>query len=149
MNWVASELGVPGDQLQIYMNGALALSSNVQPCDSCAKLQSMALMLKDADGSRVKALGQVVNEFASGPPSDEQMASIAVALQNPEEGTQYALAQQWINGMTEYVRVLHKELNLPTDESVRYVTKYTAPITNGDNAALSAFIQARLAALSQ
>ena len=47
MNWVAKELGVEADQLQIYIDGALALSSNVQPCEACANLQSAALTLKD------------------------------------------------------------------------------------------------------
>jgi hypothetical protein len=149
MNWAAKELDVEADQLQIYMVGSLSLSSNVQPCEACANLQSAALTLKDADGSRIKALGQVVSEFAAGSPSEEQFAMIAVALQNPEEGTPYALAKQWLNGMTEYVSILHNDLNLSIDDSVRYVAKYTSRIINGDNAALSAFIQAKLADLSE
>ena len=98
MNWVAKELGVEQDQIQIYFSGAMAMSSSVQPCDSCARLKNTALVLMDADGAQVKALGEVVNEFtaAGAPPSEEQMAMIAASLKNPEEGTRYALAAQWL-----------------------------------------------------
>jgi hypothetical protein len=149
MNWVAKELGVEADQLQIYIDGALALSSNVQPCDSCAKLQNAALTLKDADGAQIKALGQVINEFtrAGTPPSEEQMAMIATALQNPKEGTQYALAAQWLNALAEYTNILHNDLKLPASESMARAAKYASPVVNGDNAALAAFVQAKLAGL--
>ena len=149
MNWVAKELGVEADQIQIYIDGALALSSNIQPCDTCAKLQNAALTLKDMDGKQIKALGQVINEFAGAgtPPSEEQMAMIASALNNPKEGTQYALAAQWLNALAEYTSILHNDLNLPANESMARAAKYTSPVINGDNNALAAFVQAKLAAL--
>jgi hypothetical protein len=151
MNWTAKELGVEADQLQIYVDGALALSSNVQPCEACANLQNAALTLKDTDGSQIKALGQVINEFAAAgtPPSEEQMAMIATALNNPKEGTQYALAAQWLNALAKYTSVLHNDLKLPVDESMRYAAKYTSPVTNGNDAAVAAFVQAKMATLGE
>ena len=151
MNWAAKELGLEADQIQIYVAGALALSGSVQPCEACANLKNAALALKDADGSEVKALAQVINEVtgAGAPPSEEQMATIATTLSNPKEGTQYALAEQWLNAMAEYVNILHNEFQMPAKEAVTYVSKYTAPVVNGNDAALSAFVQARLAALSE
>jgi hypothetical protein len=149
MNWVAKELGTSADQLQIYIEGTLALSSNVQPCDTCAKLQNAALTLKDIDGKQIKALGQVINEFAGAgtPPSEEQMAMIATALNNPKEGTQYALAAKWLNAMAEYTNIMHNDLKLPTNEAVTHVAKYVSPVVNGNNAAVAAFVQAKLAGL--
>jgi filamentous hemagglutinin family protein len=149
MNWVAKELGLDREQLQIYMDSTLAMSSGIQPCDVCARLKNTALVLMDADGTQLKALGQVVNEFAAGgaPPSEEQMAIIATALQNPKEGTQYALAAQWLDALAEYTNILNKDLQLPTDESTSLAAKYTAPVTGGDNAALAAYVQARLATI--
>jgi hypothetical protein len=149
MNWVAKELGVENDQIQIYIEGAMAMSSNVQPCDTCARLKNTALVLMDADGSQIKALGEVVNEFAAGgaPPSEEQMAMIATALKNPQEGTRYALAAQWLDALAEYVNILHGDLKVPADESAAFAAKYTAPVTGGDNVAVAAYVQARLATL--
>jgi hypothetical protein len=149
MNWVAKEIGVEKDQIQIYVDGALAMSGNVQPCDMCAKLKNTALVLMDADGTEIKALSQVVNEFApaGAPPSEEQMAMIASSLRNPKEGTQYAMAAQWLNALADYINIMHKDLQLPADESMAFAAKYTAPVTSGGDTAVAAYVQARLAAL--
>jgi len=145
----ANELGIEKDQLQIFVESTLSTSSDISPCEACARLKNSALALMDADGSQIKALGQVINEFASAgaPPSEEQMAMIAVTLRNPQEGTQYALAAQWLDALTAYITTLHKDLNLPMDESLAFATKYTTPVTGGNNAATAAYVQARLAGL--
>jgi hypothetical protein len=131
------------------MDSTLAMTSGIQPCDVCARLKNTALVLMDADETQLKALGQVVSEFAAAgaPPSEEQMAMIATALRNPQEGTQYALAAQWLDALAEYINILNKDLKLPADESMALAAKYTAPVTGGDNAALAAFVQVRLAAI--
>jgi hypothetical protein len=123
------------------------MSSNVQPCDICAQLKNTALVLMDADGSQIKALAAVVNEFAPAgtPLSEEQMAMIATAMQNPKEGSQYALAGQWLDALAQYVNILHKDMKLPVDESLAYATKYTTPVTSSDDTALAAYVQVRLA----
>jgi filamentous hemagglutinin family protein len=148
-SWVAKELGVESDQIQIYMEGTLALGDSVQPCQVCAQLKNSALVLMDADGSQMKALAGVVNEFAGGgaPPSEEQMAMIATAMHNPQEGSQYALAAQWLDALTEYVNILNKDLKLPMDESLAFAGKYTSPAVNSGNVALAAYVQARLTAI--
>jgi filamentous hemagglutinin family protein len=148
MNWVAKELGVEQDQIQLYVEGAMAMSGDVQPCEICAQLKNTALVLLDADGSQLKALAGVVNEFAGGaPPSEEQMAMIAAVMNNPQEGSQYALAAQWLDALTNYVNILNKDLKLPMDESLAFAQKYTSPAVNSDNAALASYVQARLMSL--
>jgi hypothetical protein len=150
MNWVANELGVEKDQIQLYIEGAMAMSSDVQPCETCAHLKNTALVLMDTDGTQIQALGEVINEFApaGAPPSEEQMAMIATALNNPQEGSRYALAAQWLDALAEYVNILHKDFNLPSNESMAFAAKYASPVITGDNAALAAYVQARLAGLS-
>jgi hypothetical protein len=149
LNWVAKEIGVSKDQIQIYVEGAMAMSSSVQPCDVCARLKNSALVLMDADGAQLKALSQVVNEFSAGgaPPSEEQMAMIEVKLQNPQEGTQYAMAAEWLNALADYIKILHSDLQLPTDESMAFAAKYTTPATSSDNTAMAAYVQAKLAGM--
>jgi filamentous hemagglutinin family protein len=148
MNWVANELGIEKDQIQIYVDGAMAMSSDVQPCEVCAQLKNTALVLLDPDGSQLKALAGVVNEFAGGaPPSEEQMAMIATAMNEPQEGSQYALAAQWLDALTSYVNILNKDLQLPMDETLAFAQKYTSPAVNSGNAALATYVQAKLASL--
>ena len=38
-------------------------------------------------------------------------------------------------------------MNLPIDESMAFADKYTSPVTGGDNAALAAYVQAKMDAL--
>jgi hypothetical protein len=149
MNWVAKELGVERDQIQLYFEGAMAMSSDVQPCETCARLKNTALALMDTDGTKTKALAQVVNEFApaGAPPSEEQMAMIATAMNNPQEGSRYALAAQWLDALAQYVNILHKDFNLPTNESMAFAAKYTTPVTSSGNTAMAAYVQAKLAGL--
>jgi filamentous hemagglutinin family protein len=149
MSWVANELSLEADQLQIYMDGSLAMTSDVQPCDMCARLQGAALALMDAGGTQLAALARVVNAVAAGPGpvSDEQMAMIAASLKKPAEGSDYALAAQWLDSLVQYVSILNNEMGMTADESAAFAAKYTAPVTGGDNAAVAAYVQARLAAL--
>jgi hypothetical protein len=147
MNWVAGEIGVEQDQIQLYMEGTLAMSANVQPCDMCARLQGAALTLMDADGTQIQALARVVNQFAAtpGPVSEEQMAMIATAIGNPAENSDYALARQWLDSLAEYVGILTREMNLSGEEAAAFAAKYTSSVTSGDNETLAAYVEAQLA----
>ena len=38
MNWLAVEIGVPAEDIQVALAGALALNTDIQPCEMCARL---------------------------------------------------------------------------------------------------------------
>ena len=147
MQWLAGEIGVPKEQIQIFIFNAFAYSTSIHPCQACARLNNASAIL--AGGTQLAALAQVVNEFIEpgAPISPEQMASIASAIANPEEGTQYAAAGEWLDALTEYVAILNTELGFSTADAVEFAGKYTTPITEGDNAELAAYVAMRLAAL--
>lgn len=149
VNWLAGELDLNADQVQVLFAGARGVTYDIQPCDTCARLQSAALVLMDSDGSRLAALAKVISEYASAgtPPSEEQMAMIAAALENPGEGTDYALAGEWLDAMTQYVTILDSELGLATEDAVAAADKYVSPVTASDNTALAGFVSAQLAAI--
>ncbi|HEW79365.1 MAG TPA: hypothetical protein ENH34_05315 [Phycisphaerales bacterium] len=153
MVWLAEEIGVPEEDIQIYVANIFALSSDIQPCEICARLKDSATILEDADGTKMAALAQVVNEFVqpSAPPSEEQMALIGQALaryRDISDGTHYAAAGQWLDALVEYVGILTTEIGLPEDEAVTLVAnKYVVPAIEDGDASLIMFVQVRLAAL--
>ncbi len=150
VNWLAGELNLNSDQVQVLFVGSRGATYDIQPCDTCARLQLAARVLMDSDGSRMAALAKVVNEYASAgaPPSEEQMAMIAAALQNPEQGTDYAMASEWLDAMTQYVSILHSDLGIDTADAVAAVDKYVTPVIGGENPAVAAFVSAQLAGIS-
>ena len=72
---------------------------------------------------------------------------IAAALENPGEGTDYALAGEWLDAMMQYVTILDSELGLATEDALVAADKYVSPVTTGDNTALAGFVSAQLAAI--
>ncbi len=151
VTWAAAELGTNESRIQIGIANALASGTNIQACDACTALKQAATILQDAEGTHIAALGQVINEFASStaPPSEEQMTSIANAMaQNVGAANQYATAGEYINALANYVGVLNSQMGFTTDEAIQLVTdKYVGPLGQSQNAGLSAYVAARLAAL--
>jgi hypothetical protein len=150
MNWLAGELGVEEDQIEVTVANAFAYATDIQPCEMCARLKDAATILEDAVGTGVAGLVQVVNEFVAtpAPPSEEQMASIATAFaDHTDDGTYYATAGAWIDALVEYVGILTFEMGYSAEESTGYANKYIGPVTDTGNASLVAYVQARLAAL--
>ena len=147
ISWLAGELGVSVEQVQILFANARGFTYDNQPCDTCARLQGAARILMDSDGSRIAALAKVVSEYAAAgaPPSEEQMALIAVAMENPEEGSDYALASAWLDAMTQYVSILNTELGLATEDAVAVAGKYVSPVTTSDDTAVAGYVSVRLA----
>jgi hypothetical protein len=150
MNWLAGELGIEEDEIEVTVANAFAYSTDIQPCEMCGRLRDAATMLEDAEGTGVASLVQVVNEFVATPtpPSEEQMASIATAFaDHTDDGTYYAAAGEWIDALVEYVGILTSEMGYTAEESTVFANKYIGPVTDTGNASLVAYVQARLAAL--
>jgi len=149
MVWLGSELGIPADEIQIFVAQTFASSTDIQPCDACARLKNAADILGDTGGTYAAALSQVVNQFVApgAPIAPEQMASIASALANPEAGTQYASAAQWLDSMVQYVGIMTTEMGLSAGDSVAIVSKYVTNLTGSVDTTVAAYVQARLAAL--
>ncbi|HUU74621.1 MAG TPA: hypothetical protein VMW63_00860, partial [Methanoregulaceae archaeon] len=144
-------LGTNEIKMQIRIANSLASTGNIQPCDACENLKTAATILQDADGSRVAALADVINEFASStaPPTEEQMASIADAIANDIEGNrQYAAAGEYLDALAKYVGILNSEMGFSADESIQLATdNYVEKLVEGENVGVAAYVAARLAAL--
>ena len=95
------------------------------------------------------ALAQIVNEFAApgAPIAPEQMASIASAVGSGTDGSVYAAAGQWLDALVQYVSILNTEMGFGTADSVAFAEKYLEPVTATGDASLTAYIEARLAAI--
>jgi len=151
VKWAASELEFDEKTMEVWVANSLASGSNIQPCDACSRLMAAATILKDEGGRRIAALSQVVNEYASNdmPATEEQMASIADAIaRSTVTDSQYALANQYLDALAEYVGILNSEMNFsPTESVVLAADKYVAPLSDNETAGLMAYIAARLAEL--
>jgi filamentous hemagglutinin family protein len=161
--WLAMELGLcQGDKkgenqsqcqeiTQAYLANAFLQATDLQPYRAATRLRELAAILHDTDGSRIAALTEVVNQFVAAPvpPSEEQMASIAAAIANPDsEHPQYAMAGEWLDSLAEYVNILDTEIGWPADESVAFVmNKYGTGITEQGNVSVIAFVQMHLEGL--
>jgi hypothetical protein len=151
IQWVAAELGTDQKKVQIWVAKALASPGNIQPCDACESLKEAAAILQDIDGTRVAALAEVINEFASSdaPPTEEQMASIADAIANDIEGNvQYAAAGEYLDALAKYVGILNSEMGFTADEAVQFATNnYVDNLVEAQNIGVAAYVAARLAVL--
>ncbi len=146
----SAELGIPSDTIQVSLANSFALNTNIQPCESCARLLNAAEILSDEDGSGMAALNQVFNTVA---PADvaftpEVAASIVTAFAGRvNDGTQYATAIDYIDAFVRYIAVLDAEMGSPVGDgdSVAFVMeKYGSGITDSDNSNIAAFIATRL-----
>ena len=150
MSWVAKELGVEEGNIQIGVPNTLASEKGIQPYNAFTRLKKVALILQDAGGEYIKALAQVISQYASSnaPPTEEQMASIAnVISSNAGANNQYALAGEYLDALAEYVKILHQELGFTTDQAVQLAMNNYVNKLAGDNTAVSAYVNARLTAL--
>jgi len=151
VQWAASELGTDESQIQVWMANSLASDRGIMPCDACANLKQAATVLKDVDGTRVAALAEMINEFASStaPPTEEQMASIADAIANDIEGnSQYAAAGEYLDALAKYVGILTSEIGISADKSIQFATdNYVGQLVEDGNMGVAAYVAARLAAL--
>ena len=149
--WVALELGVNEDNLEIWMTNALASSRDIQPFETYAKLRTSAVILKDVSGAHIAALTQVINEFASStaPPTEEQMASIADAIaSNAGADNHYGIAEEYLNALAQYISILNTALGFSMDEAVQFATaNYVNQLAERGNANVAAYVKARLAEL--
>jgi filamentous hemagglutinin family protein len=149
--WVALELGVDEKKVDIWVAKSLASTTGIQPYESYSNLRKAAIILQDAGGSHMAALGRIINEFASStaPPTEEQMASIADAItRNTDKDSHFAVADEYLDALVTYVSILSSEMGFSTVESVQIVTdKYISRLTKDQNVGVAAFLAASLAAL--
>ena len=151
VKWAAAELGIDERTMQIWTVNALASSRDMQPCDACERLKGVAAILRDDGGTRIAALAQVIGEFApsTAPPTDEQMASVADAIQrNSQAYNNYATAGEYLDALVAYVGILSNDLNFSAEESVMFaVDNYVVPLAENQSVGLAAYIASRLADL--
>ncbi|MHC4727450.1 MAG: autotransporter outer membrane beta-barrel domain-containing protein, partial [Planctomycetota bacterium] len=145
---VSAELGIPEETIEVSLQNSYALNTDVQPCESCAKLLDAALILRDENGSRMAAMNQVFNALApaNAPLTPEVIASIATTFAgHVNDGTQYATAIEFIDAFVQYIAVLNSDIGSPVGDSVAYaIEKYGKDITDSENNNMAAFVAARL-----
>jgi filamentous hemagglutinin family protein len=153
MQWLAAELGVSAQDVQIYISGTYASSSYIEPCQMCGNLKNSAMILQDTDGARLAALAQIINEIATPgtPPSEEQMILIVSTISqqvDDEDQPHYASAGEYLDALASYVGILNNDLGISEPEVLTMVMdKYGTAIAQSGDAALVSFIEARLSGL--
>jgi fibronectin-binding autotransporter adhesin len=145
MQWLVEELGESNVQTYLARAYPPSLNTDLRPYKAAARLRNFATIIKDTQGEHIAALTQVVNEFIATPipPSEEQMALIVSALtEQPEEGTHYAAAGQWIEALVEYTGVLSTEIGWSSEKSVAFVmSKYGSRLTESGDIRAAMFVQ--------
>lgn len=144
---VSLELGVASEPLQVAMGNALALNPSLQPCQACSSLINAASILKDPDGTRMAALSEAFNTLAqaNAPMTPETEALIATAFGDAPEGSQYALAKEYIDAFVKYASVLENQLGSPTGDPLAFVMgKYGAGVTESDNNNVAAYVMSQM-----
>jgi hypothetical protein len=147
MQAAASELGVTSENIQITIGQALALNPNLQPCEACGNLLNAAVILRDDAGEGLAALAQLLEPIQDQPITDEMVASLQQTISDMRENptnTAYVDAGEWNDALASYIGVL-MSLGLDEEQIIEILTKYTETITEGDNEAMVAFLELRIA----
>jgi hypothetical protein len=129
------------------MGQALALNPNLQPCEACGNLLRAAVILRDDAGEGLAALAQLLEPMQGQPITDEMVASMQQTISDMREdptNAVYVDAGGWNDALASYIGVL-MELGLDEEQIVQILTKYTETITDGENEAMVAFLELRLA----
>lgn len=134
MQWFASEVELPKDQINVILNNADYLATDIQPCDSCARLKHQADTMARMDQGQIDVWANTVMTGMAGPISPEMMDGIRTAL----AGNPAALS--FDDAATEYVRVLNEELGFDRESAVALLTSKYTP----NQAELEAYINARV-----
>jgi hypothetical protein len=146
----SAELGIPSETIEVSLANSYALNTDIQPCETCARLLNAAAILADENGSSMAAMNQVFNELApaSSPYSPEMATLIATAFADRvNDATQYATAIEYLDAFVNYVAVLNSEMGSPVGDSIAYtMQKYGSGVTGSDNANMAAFLASRLEA---
>jgi hypothetical protein len=146
----SAELGIPGETIEVSLANSYALNTDIQPCETCARLVNAAAILTDEDGSAMAAMNQVFNTVApaGAPYTPEMQTLIATAFAGRvNDGTQYATAIEYMDAFVNYIAVLNSEMGSPVGDSLAFtMQKYGSGITGSDNANMAAFIASRLEA---
>jgi hypothetical protein len=147
MEWLADELGVAPEDVQHYglyaFSGTQNVSVNktslndkgdIQWCQVCAQLKDSAQILADANGVRTGALTNVLAQFAiTGPPTPEQMDTIATAMAAAAEDTQYASAREFVDAVVAYVTTLTDKLGWdPADAVALFMEKHGEKVSQDE-----------------
>jgi hypothetical protein len=145
---VSVELGIPEETIEVSLQNSYALNTDVQPCESCARLIDASLVLRDEDRSRMAAMNQVFNALApaNAPLTPEVIASIVTTFAgHVNDGTQYASAIEYIDAFVNYIAVLSNDIGSPVGDSIAYVMeKYGKGVTDSENNNMAAFVASRL-----
>ncbi len=137
MQWLAAEIGLPEDQINVMLGNADHLATDIQPCEACARLKQQADAMAGLDPAQVNAWASAVTAGFVGPMTPETMAGIQTALaDNPG-------ALSFDNAAAAYVKILSEELGLEADEAAGVLTQN---YTDGQTG-LDAYVAARAAAL--
>jgi hypothetical protein len=148
VKWVTDNLGTDEGKLLIQMSGASA--RQVQPCAAFEELKRAAIILQDAEGTRIAALVQIINEFASGdaPLSEELEARIAAEIRSGREtNRQYALAGEYIDAIAAYVGILNSGMGFTLEDSVEFATNnYIRQLADSETVHFAAYVAAKLVA---
>jgi filamentous hemagglutinin family protein len=164
MDWLAEELGIEADKVQVTLlhaysktqraatnRSAIGYKADIQWCEVCAKLRNAATILADAEGTGMAALAESFGVLAppDAPFTEEMAASVLTAFEDAREGAQYATANEYADAFATYVALLDAELGSPVDDSQTFVmTKYGSSIADSDNSNIGAFVMWRLQALA-
>ena len=146
----SNELGVSKDTIQISIQNALAVNPNIQPCDTCAKLVNAVAALQDPDGSKMAALAAVINQIAPADvpftPEMGTMIATAFAENAMAEGSNYAVAAEYLDAFVNYVAALDT-MGSPVGDSTTFVmAKYGTGVSENANPNIAAYVAIRLAA---
>jgi hypothetical protein len=133
MQWFAGEVGLSEDQIHVMLNNADYLSTDIQPCEACARLKQQADAMAGLDTVQLDAWASAVRGGLAGPITPEMIDGIRTALaDNPA-------AVGFDDAAAEYVKILNEELGFERNDAVAIVTGNYAP----DYSDLGAYIGAR------
>jgi hypothetical protein len=150
---VANMLGITVEGLEASFAAAYDRAADPfrELCDACQRFIASDDVLEDTGGARMAALAEVINGVAppDTPFGPEVEASIANALATqPEGGVNYAMAEEFLDNLVQYVGILNEEMGYSLADSIDLaMQKHGAPITGSDNPNVAAYVGARLAAI--
>jgi hypothetical protein len=156
MEWLAGELGLEPEKVHVTLLHASSESqgavknkassgykADIQLCELSAQLRDAAAILDDVEGTRLAALSEAINDLAppEAPLTDETATSVVTAFEQAREGTQYAIAKEYVDAFAQYVTLLDATFASLVDDSQAFVfDKYGESMMENNNPNITAFV---------
>ena len=133
-----NSFGLNEEQVQVWMENAL--SSEIQPCNECERLNEAAMLLQDKKGIYKNAMAKLINAVETVNPDSELVTEKQVKKVNSllsedvDNDDSYMLAGKYIDSLDLLEDFMVRQMRIPPEETKNFtLDKFIIPLMENNS----------------